>query len=143
LSFTGEFHHTIDSKGRLIVPSRLRDKLRDDEVVLVVSPDGCIDMWSGDGWRDYERKLLEQRRSNPGNRAVIRSIAASAHTDQVDRQGRMAIPEHLRRHAGIDRDVIVVGALDHGEIWSPERYEREQSTIREGGLNDLVQQMDF
>jgi MraZ protein len=143
LSFTGEFRHTIDTKGRLIVPSRLRDQLEGDDVVLVRSPDGCVDMWSGPGWESYERKLLEQRRSDPGNRSVIRSIAASAHTDQVDRQGRMTMPAHLRRHAGIDRDVVVIGAFDHAEIWSPDRWEQEQARVGEGRLNELVQAMDF
>jgi MraZ protein len=141
LSFTGEFRHTIDSKGRLIVPSRLRDQLQDDEVVLVVSPDGCIDMWSGEAWRDYERKLLEQRRSNPGVRSAIRTIAASAHSDRVDKQGRMTIPAHLRRHAGIDRDVVVIGSFDHAEIWSPERWSDERA--QEGQLKQLVEGMDF
>jgi MraZ protein len=141
LSFTGQFRHTIDSKGRLIVPSRLRDQLEDDEVVLVVSPDGCIDLWSGEAWRDYERKLLAQRRSSRGNRSVIRSIAASAHADRVDRQGRMSIPAHLREHAGIEREVVVVGSLDHAEIWSPQRWEAEN--VQEGRLTELVEGMDF
>lgn len=143
MSFTGEFRHTIDTKGRLIVPARLRDQLVDDEVVLVVSPDGCIDMWSGPGWADYERRLLDQRQSSADNRTVIRRIAASAHADQIDRQGRMTIPAHLRRHAGIERDVVVTGMLDHGEIWSPERWEQEQERAGDGRLVELVQRMNF
>ena len=128
MSFTGEFHHTVDSKGRLIVPARMREELEDGHVVLVVSPDGCIEMYSGERWREYELKLLEQRRSRPESRAVIRRIAASAHSDQVDRQGRLQIPAHLRGHAGIERDVVVAGSLDHAEIWSPERWEQAQES---------------
>jgi MraZ protein len=123
LSFTGEFRRTIDSKGRLIVPARMRDELENDEVVLVVGPDGCIEAYSGAGWRDYEQRLLEQQHSNRTARAVVRRIAASAHSDQVDRQGRLHIPDNLRRWAGIDRDVVVAGHLRHAEIWSPERWE--------------------
>jgi MraZ protein len=143
LSFTGEFRHSIDAKGRLIVPARLRDELEDDKVVLVVWPDGCIALWSGTGWTGLERRLLEQRRSDPNARAAIRGMAASAHTDQVDRQGRISVPHHLREFAGIDRDVVVVGALDHGEIWSPESWEQEQSKVEHGRLDELVQGLDF
>jgi MraZ protein len=143
VSFTGEFRHTIDSKGRLIVPSRLRDELTDDRVVLVVWPDGCIALWSGPGWQSLQEELLRQSKANPGNRSAIRAIASSAHTDEVDRQGRISIPQHLRDHAGIDRDVVVAGVLDHGEVWSPERWERQRSQVEEGRLDELIGQLDF
>jgi MraZ protein len=131
LSFTGEFRHTVDAKGRLIVPARLRDEIQDDSVVLVVSPEGCIDLWSGEHWARYEAELLEQRRTNPLSRSVVRHIAASAHPDRIDRQGRLNIPPHLRAHAGIEREVLVVGSLDHAEIWSPERWEGDRPSEEE------------
>jgi MraZ protein len=143
VSFTGEFRHTIDAKGRLIVPSRLRDELTDDQVVLTLWPDGCIGLWSGPGWRSLEARLLEQRQMNPGARAVVRGIAASAHQDDVDRQGRITIPAHLRRWAGIERDVVVTGALDHGEIWSPEVWESQRAKVEEGGLEELAKDLNF
>jgi MraZ protein len=144
LSFTGRYERTIDSKSRLIIPSRLRDELEEDRVVLVVGPDGCIEMWSGEHWRAYERRLLEQRRSDAGNRAAIRTIAASAHTDQIDRQGRMTVPAHLKSFAGIERDVVVVGNFDHCEVWNPERYEDAQAGAGEGlTLSDLVRGLDL
>jgi transcriptional regulator MraZ len=126
LSFTGEFRHTIDAKGRLIVPARMRDEIVDDSVVLVMSPEGCIDLYSGDRWAEYESQLLAQRKANPDSRTVIRRIASSAHPDRIDRQGRMTIPPHLRAHAGIEREVLVVGSFDHAEIWSPERWADDQ-----------------
>lgn len=143
MSFTGEFRHTIDSKGRLIVPSRLRDALEDDTVVLVVWPDGCIGLWSGPGWQSLRAELLRQSKSSPSHRSAIRAIASSAHTDQVDRQGRINVPQHLRDYAGIDRDVVVVGVLDHGEIWSPEAWERERAKVEEGRLDRLIEQLEF
>jgi MraZ protein len=126
LSFTGEFRHTIDAKGRLIVPARMREEIDDDSVVLVMSPEGCIDLYSGDRWAEYESQLLTQRKANPDSRTVIRRIASSAHPDRIDRQGRMTIPPHLRAHAGIEREVLVVGSFDHAEIWSPERWADDQ-----------------
>ena len=143
MSFTGEYQHTIDTKGRLIVPSRLRDELEDDKVVLTIWPEGCISFWSGEGWRDLEGRLLEQRRSNPNARSAVRNIAASAHTDHVDRQGRIGVPPRLREFAGINKDVVVIGAFDHGEIWSPERWVPEQAKVDAGGLDDLFEQLNL
>jgi transcriptional regulator MraZ len=143
VSFTGEFRHTIDAKGRLIVPSRLRDELSEDLVVLTVWPDGCIAMWSGPGWQNLEAKLLEQRQMNPRSRAAVRGIAASAHTDRVDKQGRITVPQHLRSWAGVDRDVVVTGALDHGEIWSPDKWEVERAKVAEGRLDELAEELNF
>jgi MraZ protein len=141
LSFTGEFRHTIDSKGRLIVPSRLRDELGDDKVVLTKYMNGCIAMWSAPGWADLEAKLLQLGRSDSHARSVIRTLAASAHQDEVDRQGRISVPSNLREHAGIARDCVVIGALDHGEIWEPARWEGEQ--VEQGRLDELAQQLSF
>ena len=143
LSFTGEFRHSIDAKGRLIVPSRLRDELQNDQVVLTQWLDGCIAMWSGEGWNELERRLLEQRRSDSNARSVVRAIVASAHTDEVDRQGRVTVPPHLRELAGITKDVVVTGALDHAELWSPEAWAGERSKVASGRLDELAQELNF
>ena len=143
MSFTGEFRHTIDAKGRLIVPSRLRDELEDDVVVLTIWTEGCISMWSGPGWRELEKRLLEQRKSDRGSRSAVRNLAAKAHSDRVDRQGRIAVPTHLREFAGINRDVVVVGALDHAEIWSPDRWTPEEQRVEQGGFDQLFDEMDL
>ncbi|MGH2779646.1 MAG: division/cell wall cluster transcriptional repressor MraZ, partial [Actinomycetota bacterium] len=70
-----------------------------------------------------------------------RTFAASAFTDEVDRQGRVAVPQHLREQAGIEKDVVVVGVLDHAELWSPDRLEVGRAEMDE--LNDLVEGMSF
>ena len=143
MSFTGEYRHTIDVKGRLIVPSRLRDELENDTVVLTKYLNGCIGMWSGAGWRSFEAQLREQRKTDERARAFVRAIAAGAHTDQVDRQGRIQVPQPLREHAGITRDVVVTGALSHAELWSPERWAQEQAKVEEGRLDELAAGLDF
>jgi MraZ protein len=143
LSFTGEFRHTIDAKGRLIVPARIRDELDEDRVVLTRWLNGCIAIWSGDGWRNFEKSLLDQGRSNPNARSVVRAIAASAHQDSVDRQGRIAVPTKLREWAGIGREAVVIGAFDHGEVWSPESWEQEEAKFEEGRLDELARELNF
>jgi MraZ protein len=143
LSFTGEFHHTIDAKGRLIVPSRLREELDANKVVLTMWMDGCVAMWSGTGWDKTEQRLLAQRSADRASRSSVRALSSSAYQDDVDKQGRIIVPQHLREHAGIDRDVIVVGAIDHGELWSPQRWQEEQNRVAEGGLDQLVENLNF
>lgn len=141
MSFTGEYRHTIDAKGRLIVPSRLRDELSGDKVTLAAWMGRCIAMWSQEGWRKIADDLLEQGKANPAARALVRRVAASAHTDVVDKQGRINVPAHLRDYAGVERECVVTGALDHGEIWSPERWAEERA--RAGELDQLADQLSF
>ncbi len=144
MSFTGEFRHAIDAKGRLIVPARLRDELDEGKVVLSGWLDGCVAMWSDRRWNErVAEPLIAARNADPRKRMVARAIAASAHTDVVDAQGRITVPESLREIAGIERDVVVIGSLDHAEIWSPERWEAERAKVASGGLEELAQELDF
>jgi MraZ protein len=143
VSFTGEYRHTVDAKGRLIVPSRLRDELEDNRAVLTKWTDGCIAMWSGSHWRKFELDLLGQSRSDPDARAAVRLIAASTHQDEVDRQGRISVPRSLLQHADIERDAVIVGSLDHAEIWNPERWDQERAKGEQGRLDVLVGQLNL
>ncbi len=141
LSFTGEFHHAIDAKGRLIVPARMRDELVEDKVVLTRYTEGCIAMWSGVEWERFEQGLVAQSKGDPNARAVVRAFAASAHQDTIDRQGRISVPPQLRALASLDRDVVISGAFDHGEIWSPETWEQEQAKAEPGRLEELFERL--
>lgn len=144
MSFTGEFRHAIDAKGRLIIPARLRDELEDGKVVLAVWLDGCVAMWSDRRWNErVAEPLIAARNSDPHKRMVAREIAASAHTDVLDAQGRVTVPENLRERVGIERDVVVIGSLDHAEIWSPERWDEQRAKVASGGLEELAKELDF
>ena len=142
MSFTGEYRHTIDAKGRLIVPSRLRDELDGNKVVLAQHFTNCIGMWSGEGWAKLSEELLSLGRSSAQARRLVRQFSSSVSQEEVDKQGRITVPPALREYAGIDREVVVIGALDHGEIWSPERWEQEK-TLDEGGLDALAEHLNF
>jgi MraZ protein len=143
VAFTGKYNHTIDSKGRLIFPSRLRDELEENQTMLMPSPDPCIEVWSGEPWRDYEAKLLGQSKSDPSKRGVVRELFSAAHSDKVDSQGRITITQELRDHAGITRDVVIVGAGDHAEIWDPEQLADSQGQVRTTGLSTLFENLDI
>lgn len=141
--FTGEYRHTIDSKGRLIVPSRLRDQFGENEVFLTVWPEGCISIWSGEGWERLNNQLQELRRTEPNSRKVVRQIYTQGHWDSVDKQGRITVPQHLKEFAGIDRDVVIAGNGDHVEMWSPAKYDADKEEIGQEELLAAFEQLEL
>ena len=141
MSFTGEFRHTIDAKGRLIVPSRMRDELAGDEAVLVTYLDGCIAMFSKEGFERFEQQLMGLERSREESRALIRTMGSGTHEDEVDKQGRITVPAKLRNYAAIEKEVVIIGAFDHAELWNPQAWEAKQ--LDEQGLNARAQELSF
>ena len=141
MSFTGEFRHTLDAKGRLIVPSRMRDELGGDVAVLVTYLDGCIAMFSKEGFQRFEEQLMGLERSREESRALIRTMGSGTHDDEVDKQGRITVPGKLREYAGIEKEVVIIGAFDHAEIWNPQAWNDKQ--LDEAGLNARAQELSF
>jgi len=141
--FTGEFRRSIDDKGRLIVPSRLRDLIGDQSVVLTLGVEPCISFWPEQEWTAQARALLAQPQSASETRRVVRQLAGKGHTDQVDKQGRITVPQHLRDKAGIEADVVIVGMLNHAEIWSPERFAEEEAKQEETPLEERFGQLNI
>lgn len=141
-SFLGEYRHTIDTKGRLIVPARLRPALAGDEVVLTRWLEKSVAMWSQEGWGEIEATLRAQAGTSAGSRAFVRLVAASAHADQIDKQGRISVPQHLREHAGIDKEVVVIGAVTRAELWDPQRWAELKQT-GDDSLEELAAQMEL
>ena len=141
MSFTGEFRHTIDAKGRLIVPSRMRDELAGDIAVLVTYLDGCIAMFSKEGFERFEQQLMGLERSREESRALIRTMGSGTHEDEVDKQGRITVPAKLRTYAGIEKDVVILGAFDHAELWNPQAWAAKE--LDEQGLNERAQELSF
>ncbi len=143
MEFTGQFRHSIDAKGRLIVPSSIREQMG-STVRLSRWPDGCIAVWSQDGWTRIVAALQEQARSNPAARRFVRIFTASTSTEDIDKQGRVSVPPNLREHAGIDKDTVVLGALDHVEIWDPRRWADHEADSSEGeSFDDLAASLTF
>jgi MraZ protein len=132
----------MDAKGRLIVPSRMRDEFTGDAVVLTKWLNNCVAMWSREGWTDLEQSLRQLGRSSANARSFVRTVAASAHPDEIDRQGRINVPLPLREYASVDRDVVVVGLFNRAEIWNPERL-AEQQAHGEQRMEELVEGLNF
>ena len=120
--FMGEFDHTTDPKGRLIVPSKFREELG-DTFVVTEGLDGCLLAYAKPEWDRVTTGLRELSLVNKNGRQFIRFFFAGAAEIEMDKQGRILIPEKLREFAGITKDVVSVGADNKLEIWSKDRYE--------------------
>ena len=119
--FMGEYNHTIDSKGRIIVPAKFREELG-EEFVVTLGLDGCLFLYPDAEWQEFVEKL----KTLPGNREarqLQRYFLAGAAVCEVDKQGRILIPGRLREHANLEKEVVFVGVLGKIEIWSKDRWD--------------------
>jgi MraZ protein len=124
--FLGTYYHTLDAKGRLSVPSKLRKDLG-DELVETRGLDGCIYLYRADEWERVVAKLMSLEQTERDARAYLREIGPHAELTTVDSHGRVMIQPKLRELAEIDVDVLVLGVFDHIEIWDPTRFEKYRS----------------
>ena len=120
--FLGEYQHTVDEKGRIVMPSRFRDRL-DDGVVVTKGQERCLYVFPADRWEQEVEKVSRLPRTNRTNRNYARSFFGSAIDQQTDKQGRLQLPQTLRTYAGIDKDVVIVGVSDRLEIWDAAAWE--------------------
>lgn len=118
----GEYNHTIDTKGRLIVPSKFREALG-DEFVVTKGLDGCLFVYDNKEWSAFEEKLKALPLMNKESRKFVRFFLAGAANVEVDKQGRILIPSVLREFAELDKDVVLVGVASRIEIWSKKKWE--------------------
>jgi MraZ protein len=119
--FMGEYNHTIDAKGRLIIPSRFREALG-EEFVVTKGLDGCLFVYPNSEWQVFEEKLRTLPMTNKDARKFSRFFLAGAAMCELDKQGRILIPAVLREFAALEKDVVLAGVLGRVEIWSKERW---------------------
>lgn len=118
--FTGEYNHSIDAKGRVIVPSKFREQLG-EEFVVTKGLDGCLFVYPKTEWEGIEEKFRSLP-SNAQTRRFMRFFFAGAATCEVDKQGRILIPPNLREHADLQKDIVSAGVLNRVEIWNKDRW---------------------
>lgn len=120
--FMSEYNHTVDAKGRLIIPSKFRDILG-EEFVVSKGMDGCLFVYANDDWNAFEQKLTSLPLINKEARQFARFFLAGAAQVELDKQGRILLPANLREFAGLDKDVVLVGVGSRIEIWSKEKWD--------------------
>jgi MraZ protein len=120
--FLGEYQHSVDEKGRIVMPSKFRDGL-DDGVVVTKGQEHCLYVFPMSRWEEEVAKVNRLPRTNRRNRNYARSFFGGATDQTTDKQGRLQIPQALRSYAGIDKDVMIVGVADRVEIWDVSAWE--------------------
>jgi MraZ protein len=140
--FLGEYSHSLDAKGRVILPARFREQLEGGGV-MARALDGCLAVYTPDEFERVALKLREARERGPRERAAAGAFYAGATECTPDKQGRVAIPQQLREYAGLDREVVVAGGYDHIEIWDAQRFRSRDAegiaAIQAGeGIEDFI-----
>lgn len=125
--FIGEYRHTLDEKGRIAIPAKLRySKIAEDEFwVATKGFDRCLFLYPKYEWERIVTKINERLSfTKKEDRSFLRMFVSPATEQTVDRQGRIAIPQSLREYAGIQKEVVTLGAVQRIEIWSEENWNR-------------------
>ena len=129
--FMGEYLHNIDAKGRVIVPSKLREGLG-NKFIVTKGLDRCLTAYTLDEWAIFQEKLAQLPSSRQDVRKFTRYFFAGACECETDNQGRIMIPQNLREHAGLEKNIVSIGVANKVEIWSKatwENYNDEENFV--------------
>lgn len=137
--FIGEYQHTMDPKGRLIVPAKFREGLG-ESFVVTKGLDSCLFVYPIEEWQQFEAKLKTLPMTNKDARKFVRFFLAGARECEIDKQGRVLIASNLREHALIEKDVVLIGVSNRVEIWSKESW-NAYNNVDEFDPNELAEAM--
>ena len=138
--FKGEYNHTSDTKGRVIIPAKFRDKLG-EAFVITKGLDGCLYGYANEDWQVFEDKLSSLSITNKDSRQFTRFFLAGAADCEVDKQGRILIPSVLREFAGLEKDVVLVGVSRRIEIWNKEKWS-EITAQYDDNMDEIAANLD-
>mgnify|MGYP000908858390 FL=1 len=120
--FIGEYQHTIDPKGRVILPAKFREELG-EKFVVTKGLDHCLFVYPNGEWSNLEKKLRTLPLTSKDARAFIRFFFAGAAECGVDKQGRILIPANLRQHADLNKELAIIGVSTRIEIWDRDAWD--------------------
>ena len=121
--YTGQYCHSLDAKGRVIMPSRFREQLG-ETFVVTKGYEGCLTVYSEEEWEKFTAQLMSLPGHNADARRLVRMFSSGAVYCETDKQGRILLPAHLREYAKIEKEVMVIGAITRVEIWDGEAWEK-------------------
>ena len=135
--FRGSSYHSVDEKGRFAIPARFRDVLRASgfDGIMVSRLDGCLMAYTMEEWGKIESRILNLAERSDSMRRFRRVFIGEASNCPCDKQGRILVPQTLRQYGEIDREIVMVGVLDHFEIWARKKWDQESI-----GLEDDMKQ---
>ncbi len=131
--FRGSSYHTIDDKGRVVIPARFRGVVRTEDVdgLIVSGMDDCLLAYTFTEWANVENRIIQIQEKDETLRRFRRMFIGNAHECHCDKHDRILIPPTLRDYADLTKDIVLAGVIDHFEIWSRERWDREHNTWKE------------
>jgi len=131
--FRGSSFHTIDAKGRIIIPARFRDVIKSDgkDGAMISRMDRCLVAYPFNEWQNLESKILSMAEKSENMRRFRRVFIGGAFDCLCDKQDRILVPPSLRQYAGLDKEIVLVGVLDHFEIWSRDSWDHENMNLDE------------
>lgn len=132
----GEFQHTIDAKGRLIFPIKLREEIG-DTFVITRGLDGCLWIFSNDNWTEFETKISKL---SAKARKMQRFFSANF-LCEPDSQGRILVPPVLRKHAELEKDVSIVVVQDRIEVWNTDKWDDYNNQVDDDDIADIMEEM--
>lgn len=137
---TGQYTHSIDAKGRVNFPAKLREELG-ERFIITRGLDNCLFVYSVDEWNQLAAKLHELpiSKSAPLNRFFFAGAAEA----EPDKQGRVLLPAHLREYAGLDRDVTIAGVSNRAEIWDTARWEKQNELLTAESIASAMDELGF
>jgi MraZ protein len=128
--FRGRYEHTITDKGRISVPSRFRDLIRNkysEETLIITNFNQCLAAYPLAEWYEIENKVAELPQFKQEVISFLRYLMGGAVECPIDGQGRILVPQSLRSYAKLDKEVVLIGMLNRFEVWSKEIWENEES----------------
>lgn len=137
--FIGEYQYSMDSKGRIIIPSDLRYELG-EKFILTKGLDNCLFIYTKTEWKNFEEKLKTLPLTNSNARKFIRFFFAGAVERETDKQGRILIPSNLREYANLDKSAVFIGVSNRIEVWNEEKWSTYNDKD-ELNANELAEQM--
>ncbi len=143
-SFKGEYEHSVDSKGRVAFPAKLRKSLKpeaQESFTLLRGQESCLYLYPKDEWKNVEEKLSKINSFSKKGRLVKRKLLRYAEDLTLDKQNRVPLPSHLKDWAGIDGSAIFIGMGEKIEIWSPEKLDEEDSKQSDETYQDIFEQV--
>ena len=135
----GEYQHSIDAKGRVILPAKLRDELGEN-CIATKGLEKCLFVYPKQEWNIIEGKLKQLPLAKSEARAFVRFFFSGAAELESDRQGRVLIPASLREYAGLDKDIVIIGVLNRIEIWDKTAWDEYNSQIGPT-VTDIAEQL--
>ncbi len=119
--FIGEYEHSVDVKGRIIMPSKLRENIG-EKFIITKGLDKCLFAYSKSEWANFEEKLKTLPLTNKNARDFVRFFLSGAVECEIDKQGRFLVPANLRTYANIDKEIVIIGVGTRLEIWNKESW---------------------